>query len=194
MYGRTIMAGRLLCGALAALLVQGCLLPQDDQVLPLLPPAKNTPPRIFSAKPEQTTTLTLGDRCPRLAFSVLIEDRDVDPEITDGGRRYLDVLRHRWFVDDSKVGVIGRPFEASATAIRAAAAAPELLFSAGSALAAATPNPHKLTVVVSDGEFGEGKEPRPGPPQPLPDGGRIEQQTYTDEYTWLVTTDLSPCP
>ncbi len=191
MYGKKVMAGRLLSVAVAAVLVHGCLLPQEDQVFADLPPKKNSYPRIVEGlqKPtDQAVSLELGANCKRTVFSVVVEDPDV-----------ADRIRNKWFVDpdigfttvsfstqslgESKLAIRNTPFSA-----------PTQLFSPGSQLY--EPGMHRLVVVIADGEF-EASSIATTPRSILVniDGGSelFSDPSYTDTYTWNVTTSLAPC-
>jgi len=185
------MAGRLLGVAVAAVLVHGCLLPQDDQVINDVPAKRNSYPRVREelATPGPVTDLALGTGCKRPVFSVVVEDPDLG-----------DTLRNKWFVDPdgafSTVSFSTRSLDPSKTAVRnTAVIAPTQLFSAGSKLF--DPGPHKLVVVIADGEFeGIGIETT-GRTHVVPadDGGTriLIDPSYTDKFQWDVTTSLTPC-
>lgn len=189
----SIMAGRLLSVALAAVLVHGCLLPQDDQVIEEIPPKKNSRPSIVAGreKPGQEATLDIGTNCRPDTFSALVEDLDLS-----------DRIRSRWFVDPdpmfSGVSFTGNTLEASKKAIRdTPMVAPPQLFSIGSPLREFTTGkaPHRLVLVVADGEFEFGISSSPTASHTLPDGGTYIDPSYTASYTWFVTTTMSAsCP
>src|SRR5437016_14349349 len=56
----------LACG----LLLSGCLVPQDDGPLPVIPKTKNHAPRILdnTIDPAQELTVTVGTKCPQKIF------------------------------------------------------------------------------------------------------------------------------
>jgi hypothetical protein len=193
MSGERIMAGRLLSVAVAAVLVHGCLLPQDDQVFDDLPPRRNIAPRIVQdqAKPGAVTAidLELGPNCRRPSFSVVVEDLDL-----------ADRIRNKWFVDPdqafSTVNFSTNPLNQSETSIRNTPfTAPTQLFSAGSKLA--EPGQHFLTVVIADGEFEGGGIATLGRSHVIPDGDGgtrvVIDPSHTDQFTWVINTTLSPC-
>ena len=191
MNGKRIMAGRLLCTALAAVLVQGCLIPQEDPVLPDLPPKRNTPPVLVldSATPmKRGTTLFLNPSCMskdrRFAIAV------VDPDLGDK-------IVTRWFVDhDDKfttLPVNGTEFPSGAKFAERGIAKPiELFYTSGRLFD--PPGAHWVTVVISDRAFlPEGIDVTLGTFD-LPDGGTTPDMTTTAQYTWEVITDKTNCP
>lgn len=195
-----MMAGRLLRGVIAALLLHGCLIPQDDPVLPDLPPQKNRPPRILvdKAEPGMVASVDLGDNCPRQVFSAQVDDPD-----------FRDQLQHRWFPDPKPDfttvyfdGLVIPALKANAdggspsSTVRSVTQ-PFKLFSTGSVLFDA-PGSHTLTLVVTDGVFVVGAptgiEIGAKTSVLLEDGGPLDDPAYTAMYTWNVTTNRTPCP
>ncbi len=183
------MAGRLLRVAVAALLTQGCLLPQEDPVLPDLPPKRNTPPelRFDTAVPaRRNTVLNLDPLCPNKdrPFSIGV----VDPDLGD-------TIYSRWYVDDdskfTSLGVEGKGLDPRPTVPERGILKPiEVFYSTGALL---SPMAHFVTVVIAD---------RPFPPEginlvlgnlDLPDGGTTPDTTKTAQYTWEVITDRTTC-
>lgn len=164
----------------------GCLFPQDDQMFPDLPPKKNSPPRFLEStvKPPQVAPLQLGDGCPLPRFEVSVEDPDP-----------ADPIRSRWWVDPdtefTKPSFVGRVLDPSSTARRAApVTGPTALTAQGGPLRVT--GEHRLVVVIADGEFSDGIQTRPNS-QKLPDGGTVDDPTYTATLSWTLTTDLTPC-
>ncbi len=186
MRGNSIMAGPLLWVALAATLVHGCLLPQDDQVFPVLPPFRNTSPRVDLAQisPDQNgATIQLGNNCS--PFVIAVKDPDKG-----------DTIRSRWFVDPDKA------FTTPATEGEAGSD-PRVIrpirafYAPNGRLALPNPmglNSHKVTVVIADREFQpEGIKLRLS--EFIIDGGVIKEESEPVTYTWEVATDPStPCP
>ncbi len=185
-----VMAGRLLWGAVAALLVQGCLIPQDDPVLPDLPQKKNTTPKLVaeSARPKMRGfNIRLGAGCDCLTclerpFEIVVEDPDLG-----------DVVSTRWFVDDDgkflSVPLNGTGLGSSSEK-RGIARPVNQLYTMTNLRVSGT---HDVTVVVADRQFpAEGIE-MTKELIPLPDGGSVEYLTSTSQYTWQVFTDLTPC-
>jgi hypothetical protein len=191
MNAEKLMAGRLLSVAVAALLVHGCLLPQEDQVFDDLPPKKNSPPRILPGleRPASPLLLELGDNCRHEPFSINVEDPD-----------RADRIRSKWFVDPDSmftgVSFSSNTLTESQTTVRnAPIKSPTQLFSASSLLD--TIGPHKVTVVIADGEFELGIQTSPRTHVVVAsDGGTlvIEDPSLIAYYTWSVTTTKTPCP
>lgn len=174
-------------GPVVALLVQGCLLPQDNQLLSESPIFKNQVPRILEdqLEPSLVTTLQLGSNCMPVPFRASVEDRDL-----------ADRIRIRWYVDvesefQSKYSVSGGVLEPAASTARPPFQSPPALFAAPSPLAVA--GQHRLTLVIADGEFIDNGISTLRRPRALTDGGTIDDLTYTDSFTWFVNTSLSPC-
>jgi hypothetical protein len=188
-------AQRLLTGVFLLAALSGCLLPQDIQVLPDLPPAKNTAPQILDegVRPNVTSiTIKVGMGCkPNLTtgFEVPVKDDDYD----EARGAYTDKISSLWIVDPNGTnpGFPGRaapPF--SPTDVRLLGNPSEIL-GAGSALTVA--GPHVLQVIVADGDLVGIGMPEPVF-KPLPDGGTFEDPTYTDSYQWNVLTVQGVCP
>jgi hypothetical protein len=187
-------AQRLLMGIFLLAALSGCLLPQDPQVLPDLPPPKNTPPQIVdqNVKPPGTSiTIKVGMLCmPQMTlFEVPVDDQDYD----EARGAYTDKITSLWIVDPNGAngGFPGRaapPFSPSKTrTIRN----PTEILSAGSALT--VPGQHVLQVIVADGDLVGIGMPEPVL-KPLPDGGTFKDPTYTDSYQWNVLTVQGVCP
>lgn len=181
MFRRSGLAAWLLLTVLGTA-VSGCLFPQDDQMFPDLPPKRNEPPRFLEStvKPPQVTTLFV--KCPMTSFDVYVEDPDL-----------ADRIRSRWVVDSRVDNAFnGRALEASSLPRRSTpVVSPASLTAEASPLAVA--GEHQLTVVIADGEFSEGFDALPRR-HALPDGGTIDDPSYTASFTWRVTTNLGPCP
>lgn len=191
MHDQNVMAGRLLWVGVAALLVQGCLIPQDTPVLPDLPQKKNTTPTLLisSASPDKPKgnriNLSSGcnacEKCRQRPFSIGVEDPDLGDEVTT-----------RWFVDDANftsVPLNGKGLS-NVSEKRGIAKPVEQLYTMTKLTVSGL---HDVTVVVADRQF---------PPEgiemsveqiPLPDGGFVEYRSSTSQYTWEVFTDLNAC-
>lgn len=168
-----------------------CLLPQDDGVLPSELRAKNRPPRIVGFEPSQRFTLHLGEGCKPREFKVTIDD----PEVGDR-------LRSRWFPDrdpdrnDFRDGADISPTPGEGTTRSQPAIAPDFIFTLSSLTRAGN---HTLEVVVADGDFfsGDGIIQTNDAVRKrqvlMPDGTVLEDENYSDSFTWVLTTDLSPC-
>lgn len=187
-------ARRLLWGLLPLAALAGCLLPQDSQVLPDLPPAKNTPPLIVDqqVQPSSTSvTLKVGMGCSpqKTVFEVPVQDNDFD----EARGAYTDKITSLWIVDPNGAsgGFPGRaapPFSQTLTRL---IKNPTEILGAGSALT--VPGQHVLQVIISDGDLVGIGIPQPIS-KPLPDGGVLEDPTYTDSYQWNVLTEQGVCP
>jgi hypothetical protein len=188
-------AHRLLRGLVTLAALSGCLLPQDPQVLPDLPPAKNTPPQVVDTdvRPVGTSiTIKVGMGCQpqkTITFEVPVKDQDYD----EARGAYTDKISSLWIVDPNGAngGFPGRaapPY--SSTDVRFIRNPSEIL-SAGSTLTVA--GQHVLQVIVADGDLVGIGIPQPVP-KPLPDGGTFEDPTFTDSYQWNVLTEQGVCP
>lgn len=186
--GKSIMAGRLLWLLVAAAVEQGCVLPQDDQVLPNLPPAKNTAPRLVTegATPApRGSTIFLGNNCLDRPFAIGV----IDP---DEG----DTIRSKWFVDnDEKFTTLA--FDGAATGPTRIVKPIPLFYLPAQPLSQPNAdgfNTHYVTVVVADREFLPGSIDLKLESFDLPDGGTVKQSSRTVQYTWNVLTDpTTPC-
>jgi len=193
------MAG-LLLWTVVAFPSAGCLVPQDDEVLPDLPPQRNSPPRILreaTVPANRKLTVNTGAAC-KPTFSVSVEDTDFDPT----SQTYKDTLRSRWFIDPnneytSTPGSIvreGNPVAPGTSLVRVVEAPPQLI-----AALAGLSNEHRVEVWVTDGEFVEFSEPPPGglrvvgKPAEMPDGSTLENPAFYDSHEWLVTVE-GGCP
>lgn len=187
------MARLLLLGCVA-LMESACLLPQDDTVLPDLPPKKNSPLRILAqtVQPAQRKTPivvgTPSPTCPRTEFSVVVADEDTG-----------DPIRSQWYVDPNQ------NYEPSATspvfngspifggaAVNRTLTAPPAMLTYLQGLSNA--QEHVIEVWVTDGDF------VPGPPtgatrpdRTLPDGTQVTDPAFTDAHVWIVTR-VETCP
>lgn len=181
-----VMAGTLLRGALAALLVQGCLLPQEDPTLPDLPPKQNTPPELLedTAFPaRKDTLLRLSSLCAKKDRPFQIAVSDVDPS---------DTIESRWFVDDDRtfdtLPINGTSLPKSTVPARGVVRPSELFYTTGKLIISGS---HKVTVVVADRRFKSVGIDVQLDVFDLPDGGTVSDTTTTRNYMWDVITDLS---
>ncbi len=182
------MAGKLLCLVVVCTPILGCLIPQDEQVIPELPKKRNSPLRIVSQFPEgPATTFYSSSTCRdrNKGFNLTIVDEDVG-----------DTIRSRWFIDKSINTV---PYEPSARPPGAAQRIVEAPISASFAnelsnLASGTT--HLLTVYVTDSSFEEvinGLIAVSRTPEVLPDGGTITDRAFLDSFTWVLTINGETC-
>jgi hypothetical protein len=173
----------------------GCLIPQDDQVLPVLPPQKNLPPRVIHEKsvPQHETTQYVGNfsqsGCPRPSFTVFVEDDN----LSDTQQR--DLLRSIWFVDPPP------ELQIESSLFGDAVSSTDAVRSLSSPAAVATAltslidgRRHVVSMVVTDGTFPAAGSPTSvtGTTTLLSDGTYVTDQAYTDYEEWLV--EVQPCP
>ena len=183
--GAPAMAGLLLCVMVSTPLL-GCLIPQDDQVIPALPPKRNSALKIVSQEPQEPrTTFYNSTSCLGLnpVFVLIAEDEDV-----------ADIVYSMWFVDKSNASQPFRPnLIPGGGSQRRSVTAPSSGFK--SALANLGAGTHLLTVYVADSAFQEvvdGQVSVSRPDKVLPDGGVVADKGSIDNFTWVL--DVEPCP
>ena len=172
------MAGSLLC-LVFGLTAEGCILPQNDNVIPT--PSMNSAPRIVMHTPQELVTTAYVPRgassCSSATpgFEISVEDDDTTAS-DGGGYVYRDTINHRWFIDGAKTTVDGQPVRAS-TEPRRPVSEPSSFPTRLSEKADDT-NRHLVEVYVTDGSFGEGVDnPIPAPGQNL---------AYVASFAWFV--------
>lgn len=180
-----IMAWLLLC-LISGVSMTGCLIPQDDQVLPELPPVKNRPPRIETYTPSSVSvTFRANLACStRPDFSLVVSDPDVG-----------DTLRSFWFIDKTTSTQPFQPATIPGTAsVRRVVTAPNSnTFT--TALANLMSGTHLLTVYVTDRDVEEidnGLVKAKDTQVTLPDGSTAIDDGYEVEHTWIL--NVEPCP
>jgi hypothetical protein len=179
------LAAGLLCSALA---VSSCLLPQNDDPLPEIPPQKNRPPRIASVNPARFIPYDVGPNCKLPHVDVVVEDPDV-----------TDPIRIRWTVYDDdgsrgRVQIQDPPQLLGGDSVsRPSFSPPNEVFTTTDLQN--TGMVQQLELAVADGEFYIENNTLKTLPKPenLPDGGTMSDITYIDTYTWLVNTERTPC-
>ncbi len=185
--GMPAMAGLLLMGV-ACLPMVGCLFPQDEEVIPTLPPKRNAPLRIETQVPkEPRTTFRNTTACPASnpTFTLTVSDEDVG-----------DVVYSRWFIGGTNGQEFRPTFIPGGNSTSRIVNAPSSL-GFKSALANKPTGTEILTVYVSDTDFQEvvggviALAARPGPQVTLPDGTIVVDQGTYDSFTW--TLDVEPC-
>jgi hypothetical protein len=195
---------KLLGVAVAAALLSACLVPQNDDPLPEIPPAKNNRPRILldTVQPGEAMDVTLyiatvspsNVPCPKVTFSVKVEDLDLADPISSKWRAMriapsLQTPQEPW-TDGTAV-----PFMGSTTALR-----PNPITPGSSFLKdwIRTEGTYRIEVVVSDGTLidpGNGvlvEQPLPRIVM-LPDGGVFQELAARDSYVWTVNAEMN-CP
>lgn len=181
------MARLLLCGWVTGM--SGCLIPQDDQVLPELPPMKNRPPRVAARVPASDVVEHKQSAVPQClaanaTFSLTVEDPDTG-----------DTLRSFWFVEKDETSL---PFTPQAvppgtSEARIVAAPTSNAFT--TALANLQTGRRLLTVYVADRDIEEinNGEIRPVDTEvTLPDGTTATNPGYFVQHTWVL--EVVPCP
>ena len=184
------MARLLLLGCLT-LMESACLLPQDDTVLPDLPPKKNSPLRVLapSIKPEQRKTTihvgTVSETCPRPEFSMTVSDDDT-----------ADPIRSLWFVDPtpnyeptSTNPVFSGGVIFGGTSVTRQVTAPNAMLTFLNGLVDG--KEHLVEAWVTDSEFDPNAPPTSvsRPDRTLPDGTIVPDIAYTDSNVWVVTVE-----
>lgn len=183
--GTPAMAGLLLT-VLACMPMLGCLFPQDEDVIPRLPPKRNGAIQIVKPlEPRfvfKNTTL-----CPsqNRAFALTVTDEDVG-----------DPVFSRWFIGGINTQAFGPSQLPGGSSVTRNVTAPSFL-GFKSALANLATGTETLTVYVADTDFQEviggtiALVARPGPQLQLADGGiEVDKGSY-DSFTW--TLDVEPC-
>lgn len=191
--GIAFMARLLLLGCLA-LMESACLLPQDDTVLPDLPPKKNSPPRILvpSVIPDQRRKTiqvgTPGPTCPPTEFSMTVADDDV-----------ADPIRSQWFVDpdvdyvqSATHPVFSGGVIFGTDAVNRQVKAPNAMLTYLSSLKDG--REHLVEAWVTDSEFDKDAPPTKvsRPPRILSDGTEVTDTGYTDSNVWFITVEDCP--
>jgi hypothetical protein len=159
-----------------ALLTEGCILPQDEVVLPELPPTKNSPLRIVKAiEPQDSITkIRAGLGMPGcenlpLPFSVAVADSDLG-----------DTISHTWYLDR---GLEYEPKTITANSvdpgqeIRTVTSPGELTTHLQKR---ADDKRHLVEVQLSDGQLGEYGQVKPAE-------GR--DTAYLATYAWYVVVE-----
>lgn len=180
------MSGVRLLGALvgAALVLPGCLLPQEDHIISPLPPLKNQPPRILETLLQpgnRFVTVNNGVSCPDLTFLAPVSDPDVGDTLIYNF--YVDADVNPNFVKQAFLGNNGQ-------ADRPDPASYEVSFAAPGPLQ--QPGEHVVEVLVADGALSN-RDPIPRTVTLL-DGGTAQDPTYAVTYAWTVTVNAGPCP
>jgi hypothetical protein len=179
------MAGLLLCVMLSIPLL-GCLIPQDEQVIPELPPKRNSPLKIVSQEPQDPRTSYFNSTtcAGNPVFKLTVEDEDV-----------ADVVSSLWFIDKANDGsslpIPTSPVQGGVSRARTVAAPNALGFRLANLAAKTT---HVLTVYVADSAFQEvvaGQVTVSRPDRLLPDNTLVPDKGSIDSFTWVL--DVEAC-
>lgn len=188
--GRSRVAGQLLWLVLA---LSSCLLPQNDDPLPVIPKQANRPPRIDPDRvsPPRFFNVNVGTNCSPPTVQAYMTDLDVS-----------DRIRIRWLVyredgTPDRQPPIDQSIVGGSLPTRPVISPPPSVFSL--TLLNSTGKGRRLELVVSDGEFSTDLNDKliTLPVEdgiPLPDGGTIDNPSYLDTYTWVVDTINESCP
>ena len=184
------MAGLLLFSLCCTPLL-GCIIPQDEQLIPELPPKRNGPLKIIPGGevPVQRTTYFNGNACAtaNLPFKLTVEDEDT-----------ADVVSSMWFIGKTTNDPFRPTSVAGGSKIRSVTAPSSLGFKSALANLAAG-STEVLIVYVADTLF---EEPvggviklQPRAPIQLPDGTPVVDEGSYDTFTWVLDVERGePCP
>ncbi|MGV3619783.1 MAG: hypothetical protein ACO1OB_03140 [Archangium sp.] len=180
-----IMARLLLC-LFSGVSLSGCLIPQDDQVIPELPPLKNRAPRIVSTTPSSVEVAFKGSPAcatQNPSFSLVVSDADTG-----------DSIRSVWFVGEPTQG---RDYR-SAPSLPTASSERQILAPTNdfqSALQNLMTGVHVVKVIVTDREISDvslGVVSTVNREVALPDGTTATDYGEQDSFSWVLR--VSPCP
>jgi hypothetical protein len=175
------LAGWVVAGAI---LLCGCLIPQEDHVLGDLPPRKNQPPQILEnllQPANRFVTVQNGANCPDLSFVAPVSDPDVDDRLIYNF--YVDPDLNPAFVKQAILANGGSPQ-------RPEPATYEVSFAVAGPLQ--QPGEHVVELLLADGPL-VNREPQPRVVTLL-DGGTALDPSYAVTYAWVVTVNPGPCP
>lgn len=173
----------LLLGAVWATSLSACLIPQDDQVIPELPPKRNSPISIVDHLPGGFLVGYPPTSCGvRSAFSLSVQDADPG-----------DQVRSMWFIDidrDDPLGFEARPLSLAAGQVDVA---PPTASGFTSRLANLSTGIHTLTAYVTDSAFADNSANVEvlRADVTLPDGTQVADPPSLDSFSW--TLEVS-CP
>ncbi len=179
------MAGLLLCAVSCAPLL-GCIIPQDEQLIPELPPKRNGPIKIVNQEPAEPRTRYFNStQCPsdEPTFKLFVDDEDL-----------TDSVFSLWFVGNTSTQPFNPTKVAGGSRTRPVPAPSSLGFK--SALANLPSGTAVLTVYVADTDFKEviGGQVSLADREPttLPDGNTVTDLGTMDSFTWVL--DVEACP
>ncbi len=180
------MAGLLLF-ALGCTPLLGCLIPQDEQLIPELPPRRNGPIKIVQTEPKDPrTTYFNSTACLSLepTFKLTVEDEDL-----------ADTVFSLWFIGNTSTQPF-RPTQVPGGSKTRSVTAPSSL-GFKSALANLPSGTAVLTVYVADTDFQEviggqvslvARDPKLVPPDDTP----VVDPGTMDSFSWVL--DVEACP
>ncbi len=173
------MAMVLLLACLSAF--SGCFIPQDEPLLPDLPPKRNSPPKIVGQRPlQQETRVTISGSCEKTRFEIDVRDDDT-----------ANPLSTLWFVDPGPASPVLRGETVSGSATRTIRTLKEPSGLSLALLPLTDGKRHRVQVFVTDGRFIDERTPSlveldPPVTANLPDGGMLTDVAYVDSFDWLV--------
>jgi hypothetical protein len=172
------------CALAVALVLPGCLVPQDDHVLADLP-ATNHPPRIAEDSVSPARIVNTGNQgsCPPLTFSAAVEDPDIG-----------DPLYAYWYASDltslATIPVATASIPNPTGTERRKDAAEFTVNFASSNNPLQAPGVHVVELIVSDGVV---INRVPQPRDLLADGG-VGTPSFSSSYAWVVNVTGTGCP
>jgi hypothetical protein len=167
-----------------AILLGGCLLPQEDHILGDLPPRMNQPPQIVESlltPASRFVTVQNGGNCPLLTFKAPVSDPDVEDRLIYN--YYIDPNLNPGFVKQAILPNGGSPQRPDPAQL-------DVSFAVAGPLQ--QPGQHVVEVLVADGPL-VNRDPQPRVVTLL-DGGTALDPSYAVTYAWVVTVNPGPCP
>lgn len=170
---------------LAAWMLMGCLVPQDQNYLSERPIPRNRPPRILETQVQPSERIIRGyglDRC-ELEFHAIVEDPDM-----------ADKLYTYWYVDYDPTDTRGADSQRSLEptnnkTVRDERATFSSRVNSSNFNRLNIPGDHVVELVVSDRTLIDGREPEPTVHR-LPDGTDVLDPGYATTYVWFVRTEV----
>ncbi|MBL8954161.1 MAG: hypothetical protein JNK82_25515 [Myxococcaceae bacterium] len=166
--------------------MSACVLPQNDDPLPVIPPQANRPPRIDpgTAVPALYQEVNVHPNCTLPTFTIAVRDPDVGPD---------ERLRFRWLAYTEN-GVLGPVQINDLNSVLNTGAvfpvtAPVSLFML--TVLASTGKGRRLELIVADGELftdSTGKIQTVAKTAVGEDGGQMANPTFYDTYSWTIDT------
>jgi hypothetical protein len=173
-----------LAAALCAMAMWGCLLPQDDHYLDLIPDSRNKPPRILESLvfPDRMVITNNGADCS-VVFSARVEDPDVGDPITVRWYVDYDPSSNPSYYRESRLANNGKPIRDESATLTMN------IDSLGNPLQVV--GDHLVELLVADGTLlNRDPQPRDEPT----DGGAPQNLTYAVTYAWFVSVEAGTCP